>query len=406
MKKILIVGLLLGFTLCAFGCRNKTNPDVSQPNSDLSSDVSSKIDTASDSEQSAAETQPGNYSYLEVNCEVNERCIFYPGDEFGIFTYNNQYGLVDTNGKVVLDTKYKQLSNTLDDFRTAIDSGGNLYICKKDGSNEMKVDIGDRLAENCYAFSEGYAFVKTNNSDSTTLCIDTKGNIVFETDVEGFTPFENGIAVADFFGTIYAYNTSGKNVWSVKAKRLHMGNSIASQSPKITDGLIVYLDSDKNLYGAVDIAGNQVLEPKYQELTYAGDGLIGVLKYGQWGYMDYKGNMVIEPKYTEAQQFINGKAIVNISGQYSVIDTKGNILFDLKQNVAHYDNGLFYDWDNTNGDMRILNPDGSLVFETSSEGMNYDGVQYGIIYQGGEMFYHLYQNKNKKTYTYYKLIKH
>lgn len=146
-----------------------------------------------------------------------------------------------------------------------------------------------------------------------------------------------------------------------------------------------------------------MLECKYEELSYAGDGLIGVLKYGKWGYMDYEGNMVIEPQFTSAYEFIQQRALVKKDGNYCAIDTSGNILFYLDNNSAkHYENGLFYTNSNTN--IRLLDENGNTIFEMPIS-LNYmDRPSCGLGYDGGEVFYTWNENNGAKNYQYYKLI--
>jgi hypothetical protein len=58
--------------------------------------------------------------------------------------------------------------------------------------------------------------------------------------------------------------------------------------------------------------------------------LYPVLQEGKWGYIDIDGNMVIEPRFDEAYEFSEGLAGVNINGKYGYIDDKGNVAIEAR----------------------------------------------------------------------------
>lgn len=363
-------------------------------------------------------SKTNEYSYQEVNFEVNTKCEFLQGSETGVIYYldkngDSNYGLIDSSGKILLEPTYDGIRPPREGICVVKNQDESLFLADENGKKiaDVKSDYKFQLATGSFTdcrFKEGYVFLPIkNDSENQYVCVDKNGNVVFETGYSSLSDFTNGVSVGldrpeSNVCNVVAIDTKGNTLWSVQVEAFPE----KSRSPKITDGLIVYMDSDSKLYGAVDINGKQTLECKYEELSFAGDGLIGVYKYGAWGYMDYNGNIVIEPQFSEVKEFIDGQAIVKEGDKKFVIDKKGNKLFGLGDICSQYENGLYSDYYyNDSNFARLLNHDGSEIYSTECKALNYDGVQYGISYNGGSVFYRFEENSGTKKYNFFKLIK-
>jgi hypothetical protein len=64
-------------------------------------------------------------------------------------------------------------------------------------------------------------------------------------------------------------------------------------------------------WGLIDGRGNFVVEPKYQELGDASEGLIPARMDSVWGYVDCQGIWKIEPQFLRAKSFSGGWARVS-----------------------------------------------------------------------------------------------
>jgi hypothetical protein len=88
-----------------------------------------------------------------------------------------------------------------------------------------------------------------------------------------------------------------------------------------SDGMLsVWKD---NKYGAVDMAGNVVVEPVYDKEVIFSEGLAAVVKDGKYGYVDKTGAVVIDFQYDSASSFLDGLAAVRVNGAGGYIDTSG-----------------------------------------------------------------------------------
>ncbi|MDN4603964.1 MULTISPECIES: WG repeat-containing protein [Paenibacillus] len=142
-----------------------------------------------------------------------------------------------------------------------------------------------------YRFSEGLSRVY----DKKWKFINTKGEVVIETNYQSVKDFSEGLAAVK------------KN----------------------------------NLWGFIDHNGKEVIKPQYQDiggiLGYLGDGsggfnegLIAVKKNGKWGYIDKSGKTVIKFQYYIADNFNEGIARVyldeNTSSSNRYINKTGKIV--------------------------------------------------------------------------------
>lgn len=399
---------------------NEERKDITSSNSNSSSssenNTSNNNTTISSNENTPlTENNEGNlnvasYRYEPVNFEISDSVIFQSGSSTAPFVYNHKYGLIGSDGKVILEPIYKSLSHPSNGYLLAEQEDGSILIMNEQGVEQTKINYTkplDLSGMSSPEFVNGYSFLGLKERDSNspqTVIINTEGKVLFETNLTRITITDKNVIIGlDYVSdrgnpSVVGIDTNGNQLWNVTVMQFPNNN----QSIEVKDNLLVYKSKDNNLWGAIDVNGNQVLECKYEELSYAGDGLIGVLKYGKWGYMDYSGNIVIEPQFTSVDEFIKGKALVKKDGNYCVIDTQGNVLFELANNSAsHYDNGLFYN--QSDSDMKLLDENGNTIFEIP---LSFDYIdRSGLKYHGGDIFYTINQSNGERTYQHYKLIK-
>ena len=72
------------------------------------------------------------------------------------------------------------------------------------------------------------------------------------------------------------------------------------------------------------------------------DGLIAVCVGGKWGFVDLEGNTVLTPAYEQARSFSNGLAAVLKDGKWGFIDPQGNLVIDYQFADVGYMNAEGY----------------------------------------------------------------
>lgn len=90
----------------------------------------------------------------------------------------------------------------------------------------------------------------------------------------------------------------------------------------------IFVEQDYQ-YFMLDGTGQQIGDTSYEGAdVFRGDGYAAVKIDGKWGFVDVDGNVVIEPQYEEARSFSNGYAAVRYAGEWGYIDSNGNVVID------------------------------------------------------------------------------
>ncbi|NBH33140.1 hypothetical protein D3Z58_06155 [Clostridiaceae bacterium] len=73
-------------------------------------------------------------------------------------------------------------------------------------------------------------------------------------------------------------------------------------------------------WGFIDVDGNLVIEPQYEEAGAFSNGLAPVKTLNGWGFINQEGRLVIEDTFTEARSFYHGLAPVKKGNTWTVIE--------------------------------------------------------------------------------------
>ena len=84
----------------------------------------------------------------------------------------------------------------------------------------------------------------------------------------------------------------------------------------------------KDSYGYIDVSGNYIINPFYEDAKPFTEGLAAVKKGDKWGFVNKKGKMVIKPAYEDVNKFSGGYAMVEKNGMYGFINKKGKLVVD------------------------------------------------------------------------------
>lgn len=131
---------------------------------------------------------------------------------------------------------------------------------------------------------------------------------------------------------------------------------------QITDGLFLAIDSNK--MGYIDNKGKWVIELP-QEITSAGlafsEGFAPIKIDEQFGFINVQGNIVIPPKFDQVGDFIDGRALVLVKGKFGYIDSTGEMItpkkfdkaFGFSEGLGKVQIGNVYGFIDRNGNMVI-----------------------------------------------------
>ncbi|NNK80553.1 MAG: WG repeat-containing protein, partial [Flavobacteriales bacterium] len=96
------------------------------------------------------------------------------------------------------------------------------------------------------------------------------------------------------------------------------------------NGHAVVIENGKE--GLVDISGNYVIEPVYDELKFSGENILVFRLKNRWGHIKIDGN-VLPGLYDSVSEFEQGLAIVEEEGRKGIVTSLGKLLVPIK-----YDN--------------------------------------------------------------------
>lgn len=128
--------------------------------------------------------------------------------------------------------------------------------------------------------------------------IDSKGETICEPVIESILEVDGDIVVIERFckkdSFIFSYGTFKYGLYDIKRKVLIPADY--DTPPELKDGY--YLLSKKDLFGILDLDGQQILKPEWESITPVEDCFL-VSNNEHWGLVSKSGNVIIKPEYNE-----------------------------------------------------------------------------------------------------------
>lgn len=220
-----------------------------------------------------------------------------------IYSSDYKSGLIDSNGKVVVEPKYNSIK---------LSSNRNYSINSED-TNPIIVSL---------------------RTESTGVrakygLIDKAGNVILEPKYDYIYGYSDGLAKANLGDKVVFIDVNGNAVIEPQFKEVgNFNNGLAA----------VKADNDK--YGFIDKTGKVVIQPQFDAYTEGGGGqgfqfqynfngnYAAVVKDGQFGVIDKSGDYKIKPD-GNFKMFVSDKLILVGQGEngYKYIDIDGNTIF-------------------------------------------------------------------------------
>ncbi len=393
MKKIfsVIIACLLLLSLC--GCGEGESNSFSRKNSD-SPDATSSIS------QENSESKSTTLTEIKLSGPITGKNIslsgamYTPGDGdlYIPFSYNKKYGIVNQNGKPVIENCESSLYNFFEDKGYMYDSGNDIFI-DKNGNKTLETKAfsavsgslnGELVASLTQAKSTGsmsydyFACVlDKNNQFSKTILSVPNGKIGNNSYIglalPSFAYNENGFQGVGLHGILdgelndagtvkrrfFLFDVNGNLVAKYDAEKVlstatsaygvvnfgvYNSSTYVSGYQEIDFKKVIFpkngyvnIMNDNGLWGLMNIkTGKTVIECKYDYVGAYSDGVATVCKYGTWGTIDLKGNVGIEcNEYKYIANFVNNRAIaVDTNNNVFIIDKKGTKLGQFNGTVS------------------------------------------------------------------------
>ena len=135
-----------------------------------------------------------------------------------------------------------------------------------------------------------------------------------------------------------------KKMFLLGAMVCALGMMTACKSAKTISNSFQYTGEYKNgfaqikkngKWGCIDTAGNVIIAPIYDKLSYFFEELAYFKLNGKYGFIDNHGKIVIKAQYDEASFFGHGLAPVRKGKLWGYIDKNGEIVIPFKYDYAH-----------------------------------------------------------------------
>lgn len=244
---------------------------------------------------------------------------------------------------------------------------GNMYFPIKEvasylGYSSYNGEYSQR-SENqskCYVQSENeVANFSLNSKTIYKLDLTTTGNDYETVEVEEAIFAKDGVLYASPEAIQKAFNVSVQ--YDQNANRIYIYTLpylVQSYSPKVLDygyteisdvlanqkailqNMLVVSKEDTNVYGVIDVNGNTILEPKYDDITYLPEiGDFMVEANGKVGILGSKGESKVQIMYDSIQLMDSdaGLYVASNNNKYGVIDLRGNIKIYIENDAVGMD---------------------------------------------------------------------
>lgn len=260
-------------------------------------------------------------------------------DEYG-YPEEGLYGIIDTQGKPVLKTKWEGLLNFHYDLAAAKKNGKWGYL---DRSGNVVIDFQWDYVSSFR--KEGIALVFNGTLSKYGApetgkygFIDRQGNLLFDTFWEDAYSFDDGVARVRIEGKWGVIKTDGS--YLLKPRWDYISPFFLGIATVFKGTLWDFGTPHVGKHGYIDSQGNLFIDAKWDDAGTFGDDLAAVKSGNHYGYINKEGNFVLKPQWFEAGNFYDGRALV-CNGEentlfesyiqqkeYRYIDTQGNIIYE------------------------------------------------------------------------------
>lgn len=235
--------------------------------------------------------------------------------------YNDKYGVVDSNGKVILSPEYSSIVKITK--KQAIIEGDNGYGVVNDKGIivEPKYTSIQNLKDGRFIAENGY---------SDYIILDSDGNESLKLPYKYIGEFEDGYAIIEH-NFKYGMIDDNANI-VLKPQFDTIEHAYGANLYEVRKGM---------KYGLIDKKGNFILQPVYDSIIGFYEGAATIIKGDLYGAIDDKGRILFKPQFGYIGDWKNGKALVMNGNKLGQINNKGEIVEPLTiENKLKYDEYL------------------------------------------------------------------
>lgn len=247
-----------------------------------------------------------------------------PDGYYSLFDDRN-WGIIDPSGEWLFERIYVYASPVGSDHSAVLTSTRDSRVIAETGI--VEAILRENILE---ARAIGNMILPLNTDNGWRYFDITQKQFIGET-YDNASSFSGGTAAVHKNGQWILINASGEQVSSQRFDDIKMfGNGDYSYK-----GIMVA--SEGGTYRLYDQTGALKNDFKCSDADlYLGEPIAYKDATGKWGFVNIDGDIVITPQFDEAKSFSNGLAAVAIDGQWGFIDEQGKTVIDAQFEFADY----------------------------------------------------------------------
>lgn len=232
------------------------------------------------------------------------------------------YGLVDTNGNVLVEPAYSMIGPYVQSVRR-VQKGwdrADYYSEPLDATKEGAIDsLGKVIVPAKYDAVDGF----WRSDDFTLVSLDGKVGVYHINGKKVASPAYDQVA------GVYANKVTWEDAQPSKKKRRGRRNADESQvteAPPLFDSFGLAEVQRDRLYGWLDSSGTERIAPKYDELESPRsnkDSAVWYRKDGKWGLVSLSGKELTPAIYDGHLSWNGTHCIVHTGDRYGIVSTRG-----------------------------------------------------------------------------------
>lgn len=210
--------------------------------------------------------------------------VWYEEDVFKVLK-NGKYGLIDIDGKVILDIKYDEI-DTLKNLKNSIivKTGGKYGLVNAKGATIINPEYS-KIEKFDNDYNHGYITVDSNKKYGL---VSYAGSKILDNKYEKINQiYGENYFVIEESGKQKVINSNGDKVLEEGFDRISQINS---------DG-VVYVEDDE--YGFMDYKGNVKIKPEYKYMEELSTGILKAKEDNKYALIDINNKEKIQAKYND-----------------------------------------------------------------------------------------------------------
>ncbi|REJ80887.1 MAG: WG repeat-containing protein [Bacteroidetes bacterium] len=222
------------------------------------------------------------------------------------FRENGKWGYMNELGELMIQSQYDEV-NLFSEGLASVSKDGKFGYINKSGQTIIPFQFND--AER---FQNNTAIVRTGDKYGM---ISRSGEFIIPANYDELSEASEGFCVAIL---------GGKAGYIHKPTRKALTDFAFISADDFKDGYAI-VENDEG-FGLINVLGKFSIEPRYEEMTWAGTGLLKASLNEYWGLLSTVGRVIVPFQYDAIGEMTENRILLVKNGRCGFADETGNIL--------------------------------------------------------------------------------